>query len=64
MLSPLLFEGVIDEMNSPTDEQAALIKITLEGRRMAYSDRFDQENLLNLYKAKMHFEMFVGLLSQ
>ncbi|MDM9581650.1 hypothetical protein [Nostoc sp. GT001] len=51
-------------MNSPTDEQAALIKITLEGRRMAYSDRFDQENLLNLHKAKMHLEMFVGLLSQ
>ncbi|MHC5772583.1 hypothetical protein [Nostoc sp.] len=58
------FEGVIDEINSPTDEQAALIKITLEGRRMAYPDRFDQENLLNLHKAKMHLEMAVGLLSQ
>ncbi|WP_445626331.1 hypothetical protein [Nostoc sp. DSM 114167] len=46
------FKGVIDEMNSPTDEQAALIKITLEGRRMAYPDRFDQENLL-MHKAKM-----------
>ncbi|MFN6476283.1 hypothetical protein [Nostoc sp. DedQUE07] len=51
-------------MNSPTDEQAALIKITLEGTRMAYPDRFDQENLLNLHKAKMHLEMVVGLLGQ
>ncbi|MHC5613481.1 MAG: hypothetical protein ACYTXA_21405 [Nostoc sp.] len=58
------FKGVIDEINSPTDEQAALIKITLEGRSMAYPDRFDQENLLNLHKAKMHLEMAVGLLSQ
>ncbi|WDD35321.1 hypothetical protein PQG02_13815 [Nostoc sp. UHCC 0926] len=58
------FEGVIDEMNSPTDEQAALIKITMEGKRMNYPDRYDQENLLNLHKAKIHLEMALGLLSQ
>ncbi|MEH2141926.1 hypothetical protein [Nostoc sp.] len=58
------FEGVIDEMNSPTDEQAALIKITMEGKRMNYPDRYDQENLLNLHKAKIHLEMAIGLLSQ
>ncbi|MEH2011708.1 hypothetical protein [Nostoc sp.] len=58
------FEGVIDEMNSPTDEQAALIKITMEGKRMNYPDRYDQENLLNLHKAKIHLEMAIGLLRQ
>lgn len=58
------FEGVIDEMNSPIDEQAALIKITMEGKRMNYPDRYDQENLLNLHKAKIHLEMAIGLLRQ
>ncbi|MEH2454809.1 hypothetical protein [Nostoc sp.] len=58
------FEGVIDEMNSPTDEQAALIKITMEGKRMNYPERHDQKNLLNLYKAKIHLEIAIGLLSQ
>ncbi|MEH1998298.1 hypothetical protein [Nostoc sp.] len=57
-------EGVVDEMNSPTDEQAALIKLTMEGKAMSYPDRYDQENLLNLHKAKMHLEMAIGLLTQ
>jgi hypothetical protein len=57
-------EGVVDEMNSPTDEQAALIRITLERKAMSYPDRYDQENLLNLHKAKMHLEMAIGLLNQ
>ncbi|QFS46034.1 hypothetical protein [Nostoc sphaeroides] len=51
-------------MNSPTDEQAALIRITLEGTKMSYPDRYDQENLLNLHKAKMSLEQAVDLLSQ
>ncbi|MEH2337711.1 MAG: hypothetical protein V7K49_21855 [Nostoc sp.] len=50
-------------MNSPTDEQAALIKITMEGKRMNYPERHDQKNLLNLHKAKIHLEMAIGLLS-
>ncbi|QSJ20572.1 hypothetical protein JYQ62_00255 [Nostoc sp. UHCC 0702] len=54
----------IDEINSPTDEQAALIKITLEGRKMNYPDRYDQEKLLALHKAKMHLEQAMALLSQ
>ena len=54
----------IEEMNSPTDEQAALIGITLEDRKMIYPDRYDQENLLNLHKAKMSLEQAVDLLSQ
>ncbi|MEH2240575.1 hypothetical protein [Nostoc sp.] len=46
-----IISSAIEEMNSPTDEQAALIRITLEGRKMSYPDRYDQENLLNLHKA-------------
>ena len=38
--------SAIDEMNTPTDEQIALIRITLEGRRMSYPDRYKQEELL------------------
>ena len=59
-----IINSAIEEMNSPTDEQAALIRITLEGRKMSYPDRYDQENLLNLYKAKMSFEQAIDLLSQ
>jgi len=54
--------SAIDEMNSPTDEQAALIRLTLEGRKMSYPDRYDQEELLNLHKAKMSLEQAIGLL--
>ncbi|MEH2440388.1 hypothetical protein [Nostoc sp.] len=42
-----VISSAIQEMNSPTDEQAALIRITLEGRKMSYPDRYQQENLLN-----------------
>jgi len=53
----------LDEMETPTLEQAALIKITMEGRRMSYSDRYDQERLLNLYKAKLHIEQAINLIN-
>ncbi|MCF2148265.1 hypothetical protein IQ276_017910 [Desmonostoc muscorum LEGE 12446] len=56
--------AAIDEMNSPTDEQIALIRMTLEGRRMSYPDRFEQEKLLNLHKAKMLVEQAFAMLSQ
>jgi hypothetical protein len=51
-------------MNSPTDEQGALIKLTMESKAMSYPDRYDQESLLNLHKAKMYLEMAIGLLNQ
>ncbi|WP_375472463.1 hypothetical protein [uncultured Nostoc sp.] len=56
--------AAIDEMGSPTDEQIALIRLTLEGRKMAYPDRFEQEKLLNLHKAKMLVEQAFAMLSQ
>ncbi|MEH2289841.1 hypothetical protein [Nostoc sp.] len=56
--------AAIDEMSSPTDEQIALIRLTLEGKKMAYPDRFEQEKLLNLHKAKMLVEQAFAMLSQ
>ncbi len=56
--------NAIDKMNAPTDEQAALIKVTMEKRVMNYPDRYTQEKLLALHQAKMYLEMAIGLLSQ
>jgi len=54
----------LDEMGTPTYEQVALIRISLEGRRMGYPDRYEQEKLLSLYKAKLLLEEVIGLLNQ
>ncbi|MBH8565862.1 hypothetical protein I8748_27465 [Nostoc sp. CENA67] len=54
----------LDEINSPTDEQMALIRISMEGKRMEYPDRYDQEKLLSLYKAKLLLEELVIILKQ
>ncbi|WP_292752832.1 hypothetical protein [Nostoc sp. NMS4] len=51
-------------MSSPTDEQIALIRLTLEDRKMTYPDRFEQEKLLNSHKAKMLVEQVFAMLSQ
>lgn len=61
------FQGMeiaLDEMGTPTLEQVALIRISLEGRRMSYPDRYEQEKLLSLYKAKLLLEEVIGLLNQ
>ncbi|MBW4689617.1 MAG: hypothetical protein KME40_32125 [Komarekiella atlantica HA4396-MV6] len=54
----------ISAMSSPTDEQAALIKASMEGKCMNYPDRYTQEKLLAMHKAKMYLELAMGLLSQ
>jgi len=54
----------IDSMGTPTDEQSALIKMTMEGKTLNYPDRYSQEKLLALHKAKYHLELALGLLSQ
>jgi hypothetical protein len=36
---------VLTEIGEPTDQQISLIRISLEGRRMSYPDRFDQESV-------------------
>ena len=54
----------LDEINSPTHEQMALIRISMEGKRMEYPHRYDQEKLLSLYKAKLLLEELVIILGQ
>ncbi|QSJ17507.1 hypothetical protein JYQ62_01050 [Nostoc sp. UHCC 0702] len=54
----------LDEMSFPTDEQIALIRISMEGRRMSIPERYEQEKLLSLYKAKFHLEELITILSQ
>ncbi|MDZ7958917.1 MAG: hypothetical protein RMY34_13715 [Aulosira sp. DedQUE10] len=56
-------EVALDEINSPTDEQVALIRISFEGRRMEYPARYDQEKLLAIYRAKLLLEEAITLLS-
>ena len=53
----------LDEMNSPTDEQVALIRVSFEGRRMEYPQRYNQEKLLAIYRAKLLLEQVINLLS-
>ncbi|NEU75209.1 hypothetical protein PI95_022260 [Hassallia byssoidea VB512170] len=53
----------LDQMGQPTDQQAALIKATMQGKRLEYPQRYDQEALLNLHKAKMHLEQTLDLLN-
>jgi hypothetical protein len=52
----------LDEMNQPTTEQIALIRISMEGRRMKYPHRYEQETLLRRYHAKNHLEQVITLL--
>jgi hypothetical protein len=54
---------VLDRMGEPTVQQAALIKATMQGKRLEYPQRYDQETLLNLHKAKMHLETVLDLLN-
>ncbi|MDZ8240039.1 MAG: hypothetical protein RMZ69_23285 [Nostoc sp. ChiQUE01a] len=58
------FGSAIDEMNSPTAEQIALIRISLEGKRMRYPDRYNQEELLAWHMAKMKLEQVIALLGR
>ncbi|MDF5738585.1 MULTISPECIES: hypothetical protein [unclassified Nostoc] len=50
-------------MNSPTAEQAALIKASLEGKYLSAPSSWEQEKLLNVYKAKLLLEQVINLLA-
>ncbi|WP_318781234.1 hypothetical protein [Amazonocrinis nigriterrae] len=58
------FGSALDEMGVPTDEQSALIRITMEGRNMSYPERYKQSQLMNLYKAKLLLEQLIDLLNK
>jgi hypothetical protein len=56
--------AALDQMNYPTDEQAALIKLTLEERRLCAPLSWEQQKLFNLYKAKQKLEEVICLLGE
>ncbi|HEY9802131.1 MAG TPA: hypothetical protein V6D25_17345 [Leptolyngbyaceae cyanobacterium] len=53
---------ILDEMGELTPEQSALIRVSLENRKMEYPDRYQQERLLNLYKVRNHLVEVIELL--
>ncbi|MEH2167990.1 MAG: hypothetical protein V7K41_15200 [Nostoc sp.] len=54
--------AILDKMDRPTDEQSALIKLSLEGRYYESPKAWEQQKLLNLYKAKLKLEEILDLL--
>jgi hypothetical protein len=55
--------SAFEQMGEPTDCQSALIRATMQGKKLSYPCRYQQETLLNLYKAKMHLETALDLLN-
>ena len=55
-------KAMIDQIGTPTIEQSALIKVTLEGRRAEYPLRYDQEKLFVLYRVKWYLDTITQLL--
>ncbi|MDZ7956560.1 MAG: hypothetical protein RMY34_01405 [Aulosira sp. DedQUE10] len=63
---PELIEAIaeaMEQMSEPTPEQSAVLRATLEGRRMSYPSRYDQEKIYALYRAKGLLEQVSSLLS-
>ncbi|MFN6484549.1 MULTISPECIES: hypothetical protein [unclassified Nostoc] len=54
----------LDQMDSPTDEQSALIKLSLEGRFYESPKAWEQQRLVNLYRAKLKLEEVIDLLGE
>ncbi|MDZ7966468.1 MAG: hypothetical protein RM368_16070 [Nostoc sp. DedSLP03] len=47
---------------NPTPEQSALLKVTMEGRKLAYPARYSQEKLFGLYRVKWHLDTALEIL--
>ncbi|QSJ16221.1 hypothetical protein JYQ62_31440 [Nostoc sp. UHCC 0702] len=58
------FGEALSQMREPTDEQMALIRVSLEGKRMEFPERYEQQRLYSLYKVKLLLSEVVNLLSQ
>ncbi|MCF2147580.1 hypothetical protein IQ276_014365 [Desmonostoc muscorum LEGE 12446] len=52
------------EIGEPTDEQAALIRATLEGSLLALPERYNQTRLLNLHKTKQLIQEAIETLNK
>ncbi|QFS47759.1 hypothetical protein [Nostoc sphaeroides] len=49
-------------MGTPTPEQSALLKVTMEGRKLEYPARYSQEKLFGLYRVKWHLDTALEIL--
>ncbi|MBN3895228.1 MAG: hypothetical protein HWQ41_08155 [Nostoc sp. NOS(2021)] len=52
------------EIGEPTNEQAALIRATLEGKLLPLPERYDQTRLLNLHKTKQLIQEAIETLNK
>ncbi|RCJ32953.1 hypothetical protein A6769_26315 [Nostoc punctiforme NIES-2108] len=65
--SPMLsqveaLEATLEAMGTPTPEQSALLKVTMEGRKLEYPARYSQEKLFGLYRVKWHLDTALEIL--
>ncbi|BAZ53046.1 hypothetical protein NIES4103_57110 [Nostoc sp. NIES-4103] len=55
---------ILNELGEPTDEQAALIRATLEGKLLPLPERYNQTRLLNLHKTRQLIQQAIEILNQ
>ena len=55
-------EATLEAMGTPTPEQSALLKVTMEGRKLEYPARYSQEKLFGLYRVKWHLDTALEIL--
>ncbi|MBN3946182.1 MAG: hypothetical protein HWQ38_06705 [Nostoc sp. NMS7] len=65
--SPMLsqvqaLEATLETMGTPTPEQSALLKVTMEGKKLEYPARYSQEKLFGLYRVKWHLDTALEIL--
>ncbi|MDZ7991896.1 MAG: hypothetical protein RM022_004660 [Nostoc sp. EfeVER01] len=52
----------LEAMGTPTPEQSALLKVTMEGRKLEYPARYSQEKLFGLYRVKWYLDTALEIL--
>ncbi|MEH1927123.1 hypothetical protein [Nostoc sp.] len=55
-------EAILETMGTPTPEQSALLKVTMEGKKLEYPVRYSQEKLFGLYRVKWHLDTALEIL--
>ncbi|MEH2068190.1 MAG: hypothetical protein V7K47_08500 [Nostoc sp.] len=55
-------EATLEAMGSPTPQQSALLKVTMEGRKLEYPARYSQKKLFELYRVKWHLDTALEIL--
>ncbi|MEH2150048.1 hypothetical protein [Nostoc sp.] len=55
-------EATLEAMGTPTPEQSALLKVTMEAKKLEYPARYSQEKLFGLYRVKWHLDTALEIL--